>query len=145
MKKLFVVVLLAGATFFGINHFELFANTYVNQAQVLALLDEGTVIISEGQIYNLVYMQELYQNVYFDLENEVHLLIDPYTDQAREYILRSVEGRLLLFSSLGENRTYNYTVSEYARLFRIYRGREIHYVLECFAGHEYVLFGHGTS
>jgi hypothetical protein len=117
----------------------------VDEEQVLALLDEGIVVISGGQIYNLTYMHEFYQNARFDIDSEIHLIIDPYTEATREYLLRSLDGRILLFSSMGENREYNHTVGEYARLFRIYRGQEIHYVLESFDHNEYVLFGHGTG
>lgn len=139
-------MIFSGAIFFCITHLELFANnTYVDEEQVLALLDEGTVVISNGQIYNLAYMQEFYQNAQFDIDNEIYLIIDPYTEQVREYALQSLDGRILLFSSMGEDPTYNHTVAEYARLFRIYRGHEIHYVLECFDHNEYVLFSHGTD
>lgn len=145
MKKLFAVIIFAAVILFSITHFELFANTHVDEEQVLALLAEGTVVISDGQIYNLAYMHEFYQNVRLDIDSEIHLIIDPYTEQMREYLLRSIDGRILLFSSMGENRAYNHTVGEYARLFRIYRGQEIHYVLECFDHNEHVLFGHGTG
>jgi len=142
MKKLFVMVIVAGAIFLSITHFELFANTQVNETQVLALLDEGTVVISEGQIYNLADMREFYDNARLNVDSEIHLIIDPYTDHMQRYLLQLVEGRILLFSFTGEGHE---TVSEYARLFRIYRGQEIHYVLECFEHNEHVLFGHGTS
>jgi hypothetical protein len=145
MKKLFVVIVVAGAIFFSITHFDLFANTYVNEEQILNLLDERTVIVSEGQIYNLALMEEFYQNSHWEIESEMYLFIDPYTAHSRKYLLQFVEGRILLSTSIEENRAYNDIVGEYARLFRIYKDREIQYVLECFDRVEYVLFGHRTS
>ena len=145
MKKLFVVMVLIGAIFVSLTHFELFANTHVNKEQVKALLDEETVVISESQIYNLASMQEFYHNARRGIESEVYLIINPYTNQTYEYRLRFVDERILLFSSMGENPAHNYTVREYARLFRIYKNQEIHYVLECFNQEELILFGHKTN
>lgn len=145
MKKLFVVIIFAGAILFGITHLELFANPIVDEELVLALLDEKTVVVSGGKIYNLTYMQEFLQNVHTDIDNEIHLIIDPYTTRMREYRLQYLDGRILLFSSIENNGIYNHKVGEYERLFRMYKGQEIHYVLECPDGNEYVLFGHRTD
>jgi len=140
MKKLFAVIIFAGAVFFGITYFELFAHTtYVNEEQVLALVTEGTVVVSEGHIHNLAYMQEFYQNVSLNIDGEVHLILDPYTGHSREYVLQFVDEQILLVSVTDSDQG---VAGEYVRLFRIFRDQEIHYVLACADDHEYVLFGH---
>ncbi|MCL2560086.1 MAG: hypothetical protein FWE07_06320 [Turicibacter sp.] len=142
MRKLLLAGILAIAIFFSVTNFDLFANQHVDEEQVLALLEEGTVVVSNGHIHHLSYMSAFYQNARWHMEDEIVLIVDPYTVRAREYELRTIDGRLLLTSIDLLEEASNHSVTEHVRLFRIFRGQEIHYVLECSDGHEYILFGH---
>jgi len=144
-KKVIATLVCATAVFLGFTFFSQFGDVVAMEQEVSALVDEGIVVISNDRIHNLGVLQRFYDNARWGIEDEISVMVDPYTRFAREYELIFADGRFLLYSEIGANRDYNYTIGEYQRLFRTFRNNEIQFVLECEQNNSYVLLGYSTN
>ena len=145
-KKRLAVLICVTTTFLAFALFSQFGNAATTmEYEISALVDEGIVVVSNERIYNLGVLQNFYDHANWGIEDEIQIMVNPYTRMAREYELVFSEGRFLLYSDIGSNREYNYTIGEYQRLFRTFRNNEIQFVLECEQNERYVLLGYSTN
>lgn len=141
-----MTVLIGAITvFLAFTLFSRFGNVAAMEHEISALVDEGIVVVSNERIYNLGVLQNFYDHANWGIDDEIRIMVNPYTRSAREYELIFSEGRFLLYSEIGANRDYNYTIGEYQRLFRTFRNNEIQFVLECEQNNLYVLLGYSTN
>ena len=132
-----VTLMLMIATFF---HLEETA-TANHQFDVSRLVNQDVIVVTDNRIYNLNLLNNFYINSQWGVEDEIHIILNPYTRNEETFHLMSVDGTLFLSDG---SKNINDDVS-YERLFRIFRNNQIQFILECSNGRQHPLLAYSVN